>query len=86
MVYLTAILPLYIELKFISIIKIKANDVYIFRALISCLNIIYFIVEYAEDEFKRGDIAVVYKLIDNKLKEYLALAKIIIYSNSIVII
>jgi superfamily II DNA helicase RecQ len=83
-VYLTATLPLYIELEFINIIRIKADDVYIFRSLISRPNIAYSVVKYKEDEFKKGDIITVYKLIEQKLKEYAVLAKIIIYSSSII--
>ncbi|TVY53455.1 ATP-dependent DNA helicase hus2/rqh1 [Lachnellula suecica] len=72
-VYLTATLLLYTEPEFINIIRIKADNVYIFRSLISCPNIIYSVVKYKED-----------KLIKQKLKEYAALAKIIIYSSSII--
>jgi len=85
MVYLIAILPLYTELEFTNIMRIKADDVHMFRALTSRPNIAYSVVEYKEDEFRRGDITAVYKLVDNKLEEYLASAKIIVYSSSIVI-
>jgi hypothetical protein len=83
-VYLTAILLLYIKLEFINIIRIKANDVYMFWSLTSRLNITYSVVKYKEDEFKRGDIIAVYRLIEQKLEEYTVLAKIIIYSSSII--
>jgi len=83
-VYLTAILLLYTEPEFMNIMRIKADNVHIFRSLTSRPNIIYSVVEYKEDEFRRGDIAAVYKLVDNKLEEYPALAKIIIYSSSII--
>jgi superfamily II DNA helicase RecQ len=42
------------------------------------------VVEYEEDEFRRGDIATVCRLMEQKLEEYAAPAKIIIYSSSIV--
>jgi hypothetical protein len=84
MVYLIATLPPHAELEFINIMRISTNDVHMFRAPISRANIIYSVVEYAEDKFKRGDITAVYRLVEQKLKEYAALAKIIIYSSSIV--
>ncbi|TVY59375.1 ATP-dependent DNA helicase Q1 [Lachnellula suecica] len=84
MVYLIAMLLLYTELEFMNIIRIKADNVYIFRSPISCPNIVYSVVEYTEDEFRRGDISAVCRLIKQKLKEYTAPAKIIIYSGSIV--
>jgi len=85
MIYLTVILLSHNEIEFMNIMRIKANNIHMFRALTSCLNITYSVIEYEEDEFKRGDIVAVCRLIDNKLKEYLALAKIIIYSNNIII-
>ena len=65
------------------IIRIYADDIYIFRALTSRPNIAYSVVEYEEDELKRGDIVAVYQLVKAKLEEYPAPAKIIIYSSSI---
>ncbi|KAH6676850.1 hypothetical protein B0J14DRAFT_441506, partial [Halenospora varia] len=82
-VYLMATLPLYAKPKFINIIKIRAKDVYMFQAPTSRPNIIYSIVEYKEDKFGRGDIIAVCKLVKEKLEEYPAPAKIIIYSSSI---
>jgi hypothetical protein len=41
-------------------------------------------VEYKEDEFRRGDITAISRLIEEKLEEYPTLAKIIIYSSSII--
>jgi hypothetical protein len=79
-----AILPLYIELEFINIIRIKGNNIYIFRSLTSRLNIVYSIVEYKEDEFGRGDITAIYRLVEWKLEEYTTPVKIIIYSSSII--
>jgi superfamily II DNA helicase RecQ len=77
-VYLIIIILLYIEPEFINIIRIKANNVYIFRASTSRLNIAYSVVEYEEDEFGRGDIVIIYKLINDKLEKYSILIKIII--------
>ncbi len=73
----------YAELEFINIIRIKADDVHIFRSPTSRLNIAYSVVEYEEDEFRSGDITAVYRLINDKLEEYPAPAKIIVYSSSI---
>jgi hypothetical protein len=84
MVYLTVTLLLYNEIEFINIMRIKVDDVYIFWVFINCLNIVYFVVEYKEGEFRRRDIIVVCKLVNDKLKEYLVLAKIIIYNSNIV--
>jgi hypothetical protein len=44
------------------------------------------VVKYKEDEFRRGDIIAAYRLVEQKLKEYAAPAKIIIYSSSIITI
>jgi hypothetical protein len=42
------------------------------------------VVKYEEDKFRRGDIIAVYRLVEQKLEEYTTLAKIIIYSSSII--
>jgi superfamily II DNA helicase RecQ len=84
-VYLTATLPPCAEPEFMNIMRIRANDIHMFRALTSCPNIMYSVVEYEEDKFGRGDIAAVYRLVDDKLEEYPAPAKIIVYSGSIAI-
>ena len=84
MVYLTATLPLHVKAKFMDIMWIKANDVYMFQSPTSRLNITYSVVKYKEDELRRGDIIVVCRLVEQKLDEYATLAKIIIYSSSIV--
>ena len=67
-----------------NIIRIKGDDIYIFWSLTSHLNIMYSVVKYEEDEFRRGDIIAVYRLVEQKLEEYAALVKIIIYSSSII--
>ena len=85
MVYLTATLPPHTEPELMNIMKINADDVHMFRSPTSHPNITYSVVEYEEDnEFKRGDIAAVCKLVEDKLEEYAALAKIIIYSSSVI--
>jgi len=84
MVYLITILSLYTKPEFINIINIQAKDVYIFWAASNRLNIMYSVVEYKEEEFRIGDITAVYRLVEEKLEEYPASAKIIIYSSSIV--
>jgi hypothetical protein len=83
MVYLTAILPSHTEPEFISIIRIKADNIQIFRSATSRSNIAYSIIEYEEDEFRKGDITAIRRLVDDKLEEYLAPAKIIVYNSSI---
>ncbi len=82
-VYLIVTLLLYAEPEFMNIMRISTNNVYMFWSLTSCLNIAYSVVEYKEDEFERGDIIAVYRLVGNKLKEYPVLAKIIVYSSTI---
>ncbi len=77
-------MPPHTEPEFINIIRISTNDVYMFRAPTSRPNITYSVVKYTEDKFKRGDIAAVCRLVEQKLEEYAALAKIIIYSSSII--
>jgi superfamily II DNA helicase RecQ len=84
MVYLTATLSPHNETEFMNIMRIKADDVHMFRAPTSRPNIAYSVVEYKEGEFWRGDIAAVCRLVDDKLEEYPVLAKIIVYSSSIV--
>jgi len=84
MVYLTATLPPHAEPEFMNIMRIKADDVHMFRSPTSRPNIAYSVVEYEEDEFGRGDITAACRLVEQKLEEYAALAKIIIYSSSIV--
>ncbi|KAK6591982.1 hypothetical protein H4I95_11932 [Botrytis cinerea] len=84
MVYLTATLPPHVEPEFMNIMRIKADDVHMFRSPTSRPNIAYSVVEYEEDEFGRGDIAAVCRLVEQKLEEYAAPAKIIVYSCSII--
>ncbi|KAK6591474.1 hypothetical protein H4I95_12188 [Botrytis cinerea] len=84
MVYLTATLPPHVEAEFMNIMRIKADDVHMFRSPTSRPNIAYSVVEYEEDEFGRGDIAAVCRLVEQKLEEYAAPAKIIVYSCSII--
>jgi hypothetical protein len=83
-VYLIVMLLPHAEPEFMNIIRIKADDIHIFRSLTSRLNITYSVVKYKEDKLRRGDIIAVYRLIEQKLKEYAALVKIIIYSSSII--
>ncbi|KAF8850662.1 hypothetical protein BDZ45DRAFT_544810, partial [Acephala macrosclerotiorum] len=84
MIYLMTILPLHAELEFINIIKIRVENVHIFRVSISRSNIAYSVAEYEKNKFEKEDIIAVCRLIEEKLKEYFALTKIIIYSSSIV--
>jgi superfamily II DNA helicase RecQ len=82
-VYLIAILPPHAEPEFMNIMRISTNNVHMFRSPTSRPNIAYSVVEYKEDKFKRGNIIAICRLVGNKLKEYPAPAKIIIYSSSI---
>ena len=84
MVYLTATLPPHVEPEFMNIMRTKADDVHMFRSPTSRPNIASSVVEYEEDEFGREDIAAVCRLVEQKLEEYTAPAKIIIYSRSII--
>jgi len=84
MVYLTVTLSPYAEPEFMGIIRDNANDVHMFRAPTSRPNVAYSVVGYEVDEFGRGDITAVCRLVDDKLEEYPAPAKIIVYSSSIV--
>jgi superfamily II DNA helicase RecQ len=84
MVYLTIILPPHAEPEFINIIRIKADNIHIFRSPTNRPNITYSVIEYEEDEFGRGDITAVCRLVEQKLEEYAAPVKIIIYSSSII--
>ncbi len=86
MIYLIATLLPHIKPEFISIIRIKADNIHIFRSATSCPNIVYSIIKYKEDRFRRGDIVAICQLVNNKLEEYLVLAKIIIYNSSIITI
>jgi hypothetical protein len=67
-----------------NIIRIKTNDIYMFRSPTSRPNIIYSVVEYKQDKFGKRDIIIVSKLVKQKLEEYIILIKIIIYNSSII--
>ena len=64
MVYLIVTLLLHAEPEFMNIMRISTNDVHMFRAPTSRPNIAYSVVEYAEGEFERGDIAAVCRLVE----------------------
>ena len=61
-----------------TIMRTKADDISMRRR-----NIAYSVVEYEKDELRRGDIAVVCRLVEEKLRGYPAPGKIIEYSSSI---
>ena len=54
-----------------------------FRAPTTCLNIVYSVIKYREDKKRQGEIPALCQLVEQKLEEYPAPAKIIIYSSSI---
>ena len=58
-VYLTATLPPHDEPEFMTTMKIRAEDVHMFRARTSRPNITYSVFEYQPDELGRGDIKAV---------------------------
>ena len=58
LVYLTTTLPPHTTTEFMTIMRIKADDVSMRRP-----NIAYSVVEYEKDEFRRGNIAVVCRLV-----------------------
>ena len=79
-VYLTATLSLADEAEFIDIIKVEIPNDCKFRSCISRPNIVYSVVEYSS--VVKQEEAVCY-LVAKKLEQYLALAKVIVYSSSI---
>lgn len=54
--FLTATLPPHIEAEFIRIIKVRPEDVYIFRALTTRPNIVYSVFKYNPDMDKTDTI------------------------------
>jgi superfamily II DNA helicase RecQ len=80
MVYLTATLSPNSEREFIQIMKVQILPKQIFRAPTSRPNIAYSVVECAADT---EETTYVQELVEQKLQQYPALAKIIIYSSSI---
>jgi len=83
MIYLTATLPPDKEKEFMTIMKIQEDDVHKIRAATSRPNIAYSVVEYEETEDGQGDIQAVQQLVEQKLAQYAAPAKVIVYSSSI---
>lgn len=79
-VYLTATLSPNDKQEFVEIIKVQIPPRQIFQAPTSCPNIAYSIVEHAVDT---EETTCVQELVEQKLQQYPALAKIIIYSSSI---
>jgi superfamily II DNA helicase RecQ len=79
-VYLTATLYPNKEEEFIQIIKVQILSKQVFRAPTSRPNIVYSVVEYKADV---EELAAVQELVNQKLEQYPALAKIIIYSSNI---
>jgi superfamily II DNA/RNA helicase len=80
MVFLTATLPPRIQGEFIRIIKINPCKVHMFRAPTTRMNIAYSVFEHDPDENK-ADTAC--RLIQGKLAQYPAPAKIIVYGGTI---
>lgn len=78
MIYLTATLSLADEAEFMDIIKVQIPDDCKFRACTSWPNIAYSVVEH---DIKQTE--AVCQLVADKLQQYPALAKIIVYSSSI---
>ena len=78
MVFLTATMPPVDEHEFVQIMKVQIPPRLVFRACTSRANIAYAVAEYDGEE----SIAVE-ELVGQKLQQYAAPAKIIIYSSSI---
>jgi hypothetical protein len=64
--------------EFIEIMKVDIPSDYIFRAATSRPNI-----QYIESKYKGEEEEAIYCIVQEKLEEFLALGKIIVYSNSI---
>jgi hypothetical protein len=47
-----------------NIMRIKTNNVHMFRSPTSRPNIIYSVIEYVEDKFRRGDISAICRLVE----------------------
>lgn len=80
-IYLTATLALVDMPKFIKVIKVEIPKDNIFQGSTSQRNITYSVVEHKGDV---KEVQAVQDLVAQKLEEYLALAKVIIYCSSIV--
>jgi superfamily II DNA helicase RecQ len=80
MVYLTATLCPNEEEEFMQIMKVQIPSKQVFRAPTSRPNIAYSVVEYEADV---EELAAVQELVNQKLEQYPAPAKIIIYSSNI---
>ncbi|KFZ23111.1 hypothetical protein V502_02410, partial [Pseudogymnoascus sp. VKM F-4520 (FW-2644)] len=80
MVFLTATLPKHTEPEFMQIMKIKLEEVQTFRGPTTQPNIAYSIHEYAEES---NETEAICQLVGEKLEQYAAPAKIIVYGGTI---
>jgi RecQ family ATP-dependent DNA helicase len=80
MVFLTATLPKHTEPEFMRIMKIKPEEVQTFRGPTTRRNIAYSAHEYAEESDETDAIC---QLVGEKLEQYTAPAKIIVYGGTI---
>ncbi|OBT73267.1 hypothetical protein VF21_08461 [Pseudogymnoascus sp. 05NY08] len=80
MVFLTATLPKHTEPKFMRIMKIKPEEVQTFQGPTTQPNIAYSVHEYANES---NEIEAICQLVGDKLEQYTAPAKIIMYGGSI---
>ena len=80
MVFLTATLPKHTEPEFMRIMKIKPEEVQTFRGPTTRRNIAYSVHEYAEESDETDAIC---QLVGEKLEQYAAPAKIIVYGGTI---
>ncbi|KFZ24201.1 hypothetical protein V502_01319, partial [Pseudogymnoascus sp. VKM F-4520 (FW-2644)] len=80
MVFLTATLPKHTEPEFMRIMKIKPEEVQTFRGSTTRPNIAYSVYEYAEESDETDAIC---QLVGQKLEQYTAPAKIIVYGGTI---
>ena len=79
-VFLIATLSPYIEPEFMRTMKVQPEDVHIFQAPITRPNIAYSVFEYNASVDETDAIC---RLVEEKLEQYVVLAKIIVYSRTI---
>jgi superfamily II DNA helicase RecQ len=77
-VYLTATLPPQDEAEFTEIMKVDVPAEHVFRAATSWPNI-----EYCRFEYKGDEEEAIYRIVQEKLEEFPAPGKMIVYSSSV---
>ena len=80
MVFLTATLPKHTKPEFMRIMKIKPEEVQTFRGPTTRRNVAYSVHEYAKGS---NETEAICQLVGEKLEQYTAPAKIIVYRGTI---